>query len=123
VPKRSWKNILSPKEKPAVDRLFDRVLQIKESEGQTMMGTEIAAIFLKRRIQLVMSRAYPMWLYLGPMDVTRVNVVELSEKELLDEVRRLTHFSQEVSIPLLSPQTPFDVDHPPNEVASLLYLQ
>jgi hypothetical protein len=48
VPKRSWKNILSPEEKPAVDRLFDKVLQIKESEGQTMMGTEIAAVFLKR---------------------------------------------------------------------------
>jgi hypothetical protein len=43
----------------------------------------------------------------------------LSEKELLDEVRRLTHFSQEDSIPLLSPQTPFDYDHPPSEVTSL----
>ena len=122
VPKRSWKNILSPEEKPAVDMLFDRVLRIKESDGQTMMGTEIAAVFLKRRIQPVMSRAHPMWLYSGPMDETRVNVAELSEKELLDEVRRLTHFSQEDSIPLLSPQSPFDADHPPNEVISPLYL-
>jgi hypothetical protein len=48
VPKRSWKNILSPEEKPAVDKLFDRVLRIKESDGQTMIGTEIAAVFLKR---------------------------------------------------------------------------
>jgi hypothetical protein len=57
------------------------------------------------------------------MDETRVNVAELSEKELLDEVRRLTHFSQEDSIPLLSPHTPFDADHPPSEVTSLSYLQ
>jgi hypothetical protein len=55
-----------------------------------MMGTEIAAVFLKCRIQPVMSRAHPMWLYSGPMDETRVNIAELSEKELLDEVRRLT---------------------------------
>lgn len=55
-----------------------------------MIGTEIAAVFLKRRVQPIMSRAHPMWLYSGPKDETRVNVDELSEKELLDEVRRLT---------------------------------
>jgi hypothetical protein len=65
------------------------------------MGTEIATVFLRRRIQPVISRVHPMWLYLGPMDETRFNVAELSEKELLDEVKRLTHFSQEDSIPLL----------------------
>jgi hypothetical protein len=58
--KKSWKNILSPKEKPALDRLFEKILRIKESYGQTMMGTEIAAVFLKRRIQPIMSRAHPM---------------------------------------------------------------
>jgi hypothetical protein len=50
------------------------------------------------------------------MDETRVNVAELSEKELLDEVRRLSHFSQEDSIPLLALQEPFNSDHQPNEV-------
>jgi hypothetical protein len=39
-PKQSWKNTLSPDEKPAVDRLFARFLQIKEAGGQTMIGTE-----------------------------------------------------------------------------------
>ncbi|KAK1605570.1 hypothetical protein QYE76_029243 [Lolium multiflorum] len=63
-----------------------------------------------------MSRAHPMWLYSGPKDETRVNVVELSEKELLDEVRHLTLFSQEDSIPLISPQPPFDADHLPTEI-------
>ena len=116
VPKKSWKNILSPDEKPTVDRLFERFLRIKESDGQTMIGTEVAAVFLKRRVQPIMSRAHPMWLYSGPKDETRVNVAELSEKELLDEVRRLTLFSQEDSIPLISLQPPFDADHPPTEV-------
>jgi hypothetical protein len=116
MPRRSWKNILSPEEKPTADKLFERFLRIKESEGQTMIGTEVAAIFLKRRVQPIMSRAHPMWLYSGPKDETRVNVAELSDKELLDEVRRLTHFSQEDSIPLISLQPPFDADHPPAEV-------
>jgi hypothetical protein len=95
----------------------------KNLTAKTMMGTEIVVVFLKRRIQPVMSRAHPMWLYSGPMDESRVNVVELPEKEFLDEVRHLTHFSQENSIPLLSPQSPFDSDHLPNEVTSLSYLQ
>ncbi|KAM0831672.1 hypothetical protein ACQ4PT_065381 [Festuca glaucescens] len=41
---------------------------------------------------------------------------ELSEKELLDEVRRLTHFSQEDSIPLLALHEPYDLTHQPAEV-------
>jgi hypothetical protein len=61
-----------------------------------------------------------MWLYSGPKDETRINAAELSAKELLDEVRRITSYSQEDSIPLLSPYTPFDADHPPPEVTSLL---
>jgi hypothetical protein len=56
------------------------------------------------------------------MDETRVNVAELSEKELLDEVRRLTHFIQEDSIPLVAPHAPFDSDHQPNEVTPFLFL-
>jgi hypothetical protein len=123
VPKKSWKNILTFEEKPVVDRLFDRILRIKESDGQTMMGTEIVAIFLKHRIQPVMSRAHPMWLYSGPMDKTRINVTELSENELLDEVRRLTHFSQQDPIPVLALQAPFDSDHQPNEVTPFSCLQ
>ena len=55
-PKKSWKNILSPDEKPTVDKLFDRFLRIKESDGQTMIGTEVADVFLKRRVQPIMSR-------------------------------------------------------------------
>ncbi|KAK1683083.1 hypothetical protein QYE76_043931 [Lolium multiflorum] len=51
----------------------------------------------------------------GPKDDTRINAAELSEKELLDEVRRLTFFSQEDLIPLMSPYTPFDANHPPPE--------
>jgi hypothetical protein len=115
-PKNSWKNILSPEERVAADELFAKFLRIKEADGQTMVGTEVAAVFLKRRVQPVMARVRPMWLYSGPKDETRINAAELSEKELLDEVRRLTFFSQEDSIPLISSYTPLDADHPPPEV-------
>ena len=99
--------------------MFDRFLRIKEADGQTMIGTEVAAVFLKRRVQPIMVRAHPMWLYSGPKDETRINIAESSEKELLDEVRRLTLFSQEDSIPLISSHPPFDADHQPTEVKKI----
>jgi hypothetical protein len=63
-----------------------------------------------------------MLLYSGAKDETRINIAELSEKELLDEVRRLTLFSQEDSIPLMSSYTPLDAPHPQSEVIFLLTL-
>ncbi|KAK1600850.1 hypothetical protein QYE76_018839 [Lolium multiflorum] len=50
-----------------------------------MLGTEFAALFLKRRIQPLMARGHPMWLYTGPKDSTSINVADYSDKELLDE--------------------------------------
>jgi hypothetical protein len=50
VPKKSWRNILTTEEKSVADKLFEKVLRIKESDGQTMIGTEVVAVFLKHRI-------------------------------------------------------------------------
>ncbi|KAM0855257.1 hypothetical protein ACQ4PT_049891 [Festuca glaucescens] len=85
TPKKSWQNILTAEEKPVADDLYEKVLGMKNAGGQTMIGTEIAAMFLKRRIQPVMSIAHQMWLYTGAKDVTQINAAELSEKDLLDE--------------------------------------
>jgi hypothetical protein len=84
---------LTAEEKVVADKLYERVLDIKNANGQTMIGTEVVAVFLRRRIQPVMSIAHQTWLYSGSKDETRINVAELLEKELLDEVRCLTYFS------------------------------
>jgi hypothetical protein len=69
-----------------------------------------------------MARVHLMWLYSGPKDETRINAADLSEKGLLDEVRRLTSFSQEDSIPLISSYVPLDADHPPSKVFFFLHV-
>jgi hypothetical protein len=74
-----------------MDVLEAKVMVMKNVGGQIMIGNDIAALFLKRRIQPVVSRTHQMWLYTGAKDVIRINAMELSEKELLDEVRRLTY--------------------------------
>jgi hypothetical protein len=57
-----------------------------------------------------------MSLYTGSEDVTRNNAEDITDKEFLDEVRRLTHFSQEDSISLVEVQVPYEFRHLPTEV-------
>ena len=52
-----------------------------------MIGTEVAALFLKRRIQLLMARDHQMWLYTGDKDSTRYNQAKFTDEELMDEDR------------------------------------
>jgi hypothetical protein len=89
VPKKSWQNTLTAKEKVIANKLYEKVLDLKNSGGRTMCGTK---------------------------DISRISSVYLTEGELLDEVRRLTHFSQEDSISLTLVQSPYDLHHLPADV-------
>jgi hypothetical protein len=69
----------------------------------------------------VMSTVHHMWSYFGSKDVTRINVADLSDKELLDEVRCLTYFSQEDSIRLVALQDLYELTHLPAEVILMFH--
>jgi hypothetical protein len=60
VPKKSWQNTLNAEEKVIADKLYEKVLDLKNAGGQTVCGTEVVALFLKRCIQPVMSRRHQM---------------------------------------------------------------
>jgi hypothetical protein len=60
VPKKSWHNTLTAEEKVIADKLYEKVLDLKNAGGQTVCGTEVVALFLKRCIQPVMSRRHQM---------------------------------------------------------------
>jgi hypothetical protein len=49
-PKKTWRNILTAEEKLAADELYEQVVELKNSGGQTMLGTELDALLLKRDI-------------------------------------------------------------------------
>jgi hypothetical protein len=111
VPKKSWQNNLITEEKAIAGILYENILNLKNVGGRTMCGTEVVALFLNCRIQPVMSRRHQMWLYISPEDLTQINATNFMEKELLNELRRLTHFSQEDSISLVATQAPYDFLH------------
>jgi hypothetical protein len=96
--------------------LFEQVVDLKNTEGPTMCGTEVVSVFLKRRVQPLMSRPHQLWLYVGKDDKSRVNSADLSDEELRDEVRRLTRFSQKDNIVLILARPPLDLKHLPAEV-------
>jgi hypothetical protein len=102
---------LTAEESEVADKLYEKILDLKGAGGQTMCGTEVAALLLKRLVEPVMSRAHQLWLYTGVNDKTWITSAEPSESELRDEVRRLTRFNQEDSIALTSAQPPYDIRH------------
>jgi hypothetical protein len=107
---------LTIEESATADQLFEKVLDLKNAGGLTMCGTEVVSVFLKRRVQPLISRPHQLWLFIGKDDKSRVSSVDLSDEELRDEVRRLTRFSQKDDIVLTSARPPYDFKHLPAEV-------
>jgi hypothetical protein len=111
TPKKSWQNTLTAEESEVADQLYEKILDLKNAGGQTMCGTEVVALFLKRRVQPAMSRDHQLWLYIGAKDKTRVSPNDFSKHDLRDEVRRLTCFSQKDNIAMTSARLPLDLKH------------
>ena len=88
-----------------------------ETSGQTMVGTEVAALFLRHRIQPLQARDHQMWLYTGKRDSTRYNEADFLEEELLDEVRWLTSLTKDDVIPLEAVADPYDFKNLPDAVS------
>jgi hypothetical protein len=53
---------LTAQEKLIADDLYEKVLDMKNAGGKTMIDTEVVVVFLNHHIQPVMSRAHQMWL-------------------------------------------------------------
>ncbi|KAK1607665.1 hypothetical protein QYE76_031338 [Lolium multiflorum] len=119
-PKKSWRNVLSPEESALADKLFEQIVDLKNAGGLTMCGTEVVSVFLKRRVQPLMSRPHQLWMYTGEGDKSRVSSVDLSDEELRDEVHRLTHYSMRDTIALTSAHLPFDLTHLPAKDDALI---
>jgi hypothetical protein len=107
---------LTAEESSLVDQLYEKVLDLKNAGGQTMCGNEVVSVFLKRRVQPVMSMAHQLWMYTGMTDKSRISPTNLSEEDLRDEVRRLTCLSQKDNIVMTSAHPPFGLKHLPSEV-------
>ena len=113
--KKSWKNIISAEEREVVEELYGRLEELRSVDGQEMLGAEFAALFIKRRVQPLQHRSHGMWLYTGITDRTRVGG-DLSDKDLRDEVRRLTCLTAADFIPMDALVDAYEASHLPDSV-------
>ncbi|KAK1681280.1 hypothetical protein QYE76_042128 [Lolium multiflorum] len=118
-PKKSWRNTLSPDESAIADKLFEQVVDLKNAGGLTMCGTEVVSVFLRRRVQPLMSRPHQLWMYTGKDDKSRVSSADLSDDDIRDKVRRLTCYSMKNIIVLTSARSPYDLTHLPSEASTV----
>jgi hypothetical protein len=112
---------LTVEESTIVDQLYDKVLDLKNAEGLTLCGTEVVSVFLRPRVQPLMSRPHQLWLFNGSLDKSRISATDVSDEDLRDEVRRLTRLSQKENIVLTSARPPLDLKLLPAKVILLVF--
>ena len=87
VQRNSWRNQLTEEEVEQTDDLMNQITTLKE---KGLIGTHLAAVFQKHRVQPLQERAEPMWAYKGANDTNRYQVEELLKNELESCLRSIT---------------------------------
>src|SRR4051812_28689095 len=120
-PKKSWRNALTAEELSVANELYARLQEVKVTDGQIMLGTEIPALFMRRRIQPLQHRSHPMFMYTGSDDSTCISSIAMGEEEITTEVRRLTKLIKDDDIPLDIIFDPYEAVNPPRKGACLTF--
>jgi hypothetical protein len=98
--------------------LFARIQRLKSAAGGGLIGTQLMAFFLQRRIQPLQSRASKLWSYSGSTDPSRVSPQDPKKKDLGKRVRSLTTLTAQMEIPACTSAF-FDSTQPMPEVCIL----
>jgi hypothetical protein len=70
--------------------LLARIQRLKRAAGGGLIGTQLMAFFLQRRIQPLQSRASKLWTYSVLTDPSRVSAQDPEKKDLDKRDRSLT---------------------------------
>jgi hypothetical protein len=95
----------------AIKPLLTRIQSLKSATGDGLIGTQLMAFFLQRRIQPLQARAAKLWSYSGSTDPSQVADQDPEKKNLNKRVRSLTTLITQMEIPACTAAF-FDSDHP-----------
>jgi hypothetical protein len=107
----SWDSPPTEAEIEDLKPLLSRIHSLKSAAGGALVGTQLMAFFLQRRIQPLQARASRLWSYFGSEDPSRVSKEDLDKKGPDKRVRALTTLIKENQIPALATEY-FDSTHP-----------
>jgi hypothetical protein len=78
----SWDSPPTEAEMEDIKPLLARIQTLKSSSGGVLLGTQLMAFFLQRRIQPLQHRASKLWSYSGLEDSSRVSEEDIDKKDL-----------------------------------------
>jgi hypothetical protein len=91
--------------------LLARIQELKSGKGGALLGTQLMAFFLQRRVQLLQHRLSKLWTFSGLGDPSRVSEDLMEKKDLDKRVRALTTLTKDHKIADLAARY-FDSEHP-----------
>jgi hypothetical protein len=116
----SWDALPSDDEVAQVLPLLSRIKALKGGQGGALLGIQLMAFFIQRRVQPLQHRLTKLWNYSGLEDPTRV-FEDLREKKDVDKrVRSLTKLTKDHAVADLTADY-FDSVHPLSEVCIFVF--
>jgi hypothetical protein len=91
--------------------LLARIHALKSGKGGALLGIQLMAFFLQRRVQPLQHRLSKLWSFSGLGDSSRVSDDLLEKKDLDKRVRALTTLTKDHEIADLATRY-FDSEHP-----------
>jgi hypothetical protein len=98
--------------------LLARIQGLKSAAGGGLIGTQLMAFFLQRRIQPLQSLISELWTYSGSTGPSRVSSRDPEKKDLNKRVTSLTIHTAKMEIPACLARF-FDSMHPLPQVRDL----
>jgi hypothetical protein len=115
----SWDS--PPTEAEIIKPLLARIQSLKSATGGALLGMQLMAFFLQRRIQPLQHRVSKLWSYSGSENPSRVSKEDIDKKDLDKRVRALTTLTKDDEIPALTADL-FDSAHPLPTVCALSFI-
>jgi hypothetical protein len=114
----TWDSPPSEAKVEDIKPLLARIQRLKSAAGGGLIGMQLMALFLQKRIHPLQSRASKLWSYSGSTDPSRVSAQDPEKKGLDKRVRSLTTLTEQMEIPTCTAAF-FDSTHPLPEVCIL----
>jgi hypothetical protein len=106
-----WDSFPTEAEMEDIKPLLARIQDLKSGSGGALLGTQLMAFFLQRRVQPLQHRASKLWSFSGLGDSSRVCDDLMEKKDLDKRVRALTTLTKDHEIPALAASF-FNSEHP-----------
>jgi hypothetical protein len=107
----SWDSPPTEAEMEEIKPLLAHIQELKGGRGGALLGTQLMAFFLQRRVQPLQHRLSKLWTFSGLEDPSRVSEDLMEKKDLDKRVRALTTLTKDHEVAELA-ASHFDSEHP-----------